>query len=87
MTNITITVPADFENKDDLLRFANIVQKAVNALVKKFGKFAVKLCPKCNEAWERGDGDKQRKYGTGWPMKSKLQKVTCDTCRKGVYLE
>lgn len=38
MTNITITIPADFENEDDLLKFANIVQEAVNSLVKKFGK-------------------------------------------------
>ena len=34
MTNIMITVPADFKNEDDIVKFANIVQAAVDDLIK-----------------------------------------------------
>jgi len=43
--------------------------------------YVVKRCPKCNQAWEKGPGGKDRHYGTDWPMISKLQNKVCLTCR------
>lgn len=47
----------------------------------RINNFVVKRCPKCGRAWEKGNGGKDRHYGTDWPMISKLQVKTCLTCK------
>lgn len=44
-------------------------------------RFIVKYCPKCKQAWEPVR-DSEQKYGTDWPMKSKLEKKVCVSCKK-----
>jgi len=44
-------------------------------------EFKVKRCPMCKKAWEPVR-DMERKYGTDWPMISKLEKKICVSCKK-----